>query len=514
MDDVVACADPMVLRSPDVPRERSAPGNRGALQAVSIGRRVRDLAAERGADIAFWCIGANGDEPGCTWGELDRRSSQIAGALARRGLGYADRLAIGLRNSPQFLLSAVAAWKLGAVPVPMRWDLPDWELARLRDVIDGKVYLGEEDLHWIDATVDDDTPDLPDVVAPSMNGMCSGGSTGFPKVIVTNRPGVVNPVLSSPLAELWGRTIPRPQRICVLGPMYHVNGFGTLYQFLEGDQLVVMGQFDAAKIVEVIERYRISTFHCTPTMLKRIADLPDIDDRDLSSLESIIQGAAPMPPYLVHRWCELLGPEKVLMAYGMSEGLGLVALNGVEWMDHQGSAGRPIRGTEVRILDGEGALLPAGEIGEIYLRAPSYGGSTYLGGVEPVPTDDGFRPVGALGYLDEDGYVYLVDRRVDLIVTGGANVYPAEVEAALMEHPKVADVVVIGLKDDEWGRRVHAMVAPKDPADPPTFTEIRAFAKNRLAAYKAPHSLEIVEFIPRSEATKVNRGALVEARGG
>jgi bile acid-coenzyme A ligase len=119
-----------------------------------------------------------------------------------------------------------------------------------------------------------------------------------------------------------------------------------------------------------------------------------------------------------------------------------------------------------------------------------------------------------MGYLDDDGFLYVVDRRVDMIVTGGANVFPAEVEAALIDHPKVADVVVVGLHDEEWGRRVHAIVEPADPAHPPTFEEIRSFAKTKLAAYKAPRTLELVDEIPRSEATKVNRGRLVEARGG
>jgi bile acid-coenzyme A ligase len=122
--------------------------------------------------------------------------------------------------------------------------------------------------------------------------------------------------------------------------------------------------------------------------------------------------------------------------------------------------------------------------------------------------------VGDLGYVDDEGFLFLVDRRVDMIITGGVNVFPAEVEIALAEHPKVADVVVIGLKDDEWGRRVHAVIAPHDPSDPPTLDEVRAFAKERLHPYKVPKSLELVDEVPRSAATKVNRGALVEARGG
>jgi len=321
--------------------------------------------------------------------------------------------------------------------------------------------------------------------------------------------------MTTPFAESWGQTIPRPQTVIVLGPMYHVNGFHGLYSLLGGDRLVVMAKFDAARVVDAIERYRVSTFNCTPTMLKRMADLPGIEQRDLSSIVWFSQGAAPMPPYLVHRWAELIGPEKVIMAYGMSEQLGITAIRADEWMGRQGSVGRPVRDTEVRVLGPDGKDLPPGEVGEIFLRSAAYGGSTYMGGGSQLQmTEDGFGSVGDVGYLDADGFLYLVDRRVDMIITGGANVFPAEVETALMEHPKVADVVVVGLKDDEWGRRVHAIIQPTDASSPPTFDEIRAYAKARLHPYKVPKTIEIVDAVPRSAATKVNRGALVEARGG
>jgi bile acid-coenzyme A ligase len=160
-------------------------------------------------------------------------------------------------------------------------------------------------------------------------------------------------------------------------------------------------------------------------------------------------------------------------------------------------------------------VLPPHEVGEVYMRSPLYGGSTYLGEAPQLPTtEDGFQSVGDLGYLDEDGFLYIVDRRVDMIITGGVNVFPAEVETALLEHPGVADVVVIGVRDDEWGRRVHAIVQPRDPANPPTLDEIRTYAKGKLNAHKVPKSLELVDAIPRSAATKVNRGALVDERGG
>jgi bile acid-coenzyme A ligase len=277
----------------------------------------------------------------------------------------------------------------------------------------------------------------------------------------------------------------------------------------------VLERFDAARAVDVIERHRITAFTATPTMLQRVADLPGIDDRDLSSIDWILQGAAPMPPTLVHRWADLIGAERVLMAYGMTEAIGITALRGDEWMDHEGSVGRGQRGTDVRVLDDAGADLAVGEVGEIFMRSPSYGGSEYLGEAPQLrTTPDGFQTVGDMGHLDADGYLYIADRRVDMIITGGANVFPAQVEQALIDHPKIADVVVVGLRDDEWGRRVHAIVEPADPGDPPTSDEVIAYAKERLAAYKVPKSVELVDAMPRSAATKVNRGRLVEARGG
>jgi bile acid-coenzyme A ligase len=174
-----------------------------------------------------------------------------------------------------------------------------------------------------------------------------------------------------------------------------------------------------------------------------------------------------------------------------------------------------MRGTEIRILDAEQRAVPTGEPGEIYLRSPSYGGYEYLGQAPDLrATEGGFRTVGDIGYVDADGFLYLLDRRVDMIISGGANVFPAEVEQALIEHPSVADVVVIGLQDPEWGRRVHAIVQPANTDSPPNEAEIITYAKSRLAAYKVPKTVEFVAAIPRSEATKVNRGRLVEARGG
>ncbi|MDH4147570.1 MAG: long-chain fatty acid--CoA ligase, partial [Acidimicrobiia bacterium] len=310
--------------------------------------RIKQLVAEDPDRIALVHIAPDGTETSHTWAELDRRASQLAGALsAEKGLGFGDRLAIGLPNTSQFVFSALAAWKLGATPVPLRWDLPDWERQRLRDVVDAPVHLDEDAIPWIDGSAEAAVPDLPDVVSPSLNGICSSGSTGSPKVILLSWPAAYNEAFSTPFASQW-HEVPQPQVVLVLAPMYHTNGFATLLSLLGGDQLVLIQKFDAARIVELIERHRVSTFTATPTMLKRISDLPDIDDRDLSSLRWILQGAAPMPPSLVERWAGLIGEEKIIMAYGMTEAIGVAALCGDEWMRHRGSVGTGIRGTEIK----------------------------------------------------------------------------------------------------------------------------------------------------------------------
>ena len=308
--------------------------------------------------------------------------------------------------------------------------------------------------------------------------------------------------------------VAKPQTIMVPAPMYHTNGFATLPFMLSGDHLVVLEKFDAALVLDVIELYRVTNFTATPTMLARIAARPDVRERDLSSVVFVLQGAAVMPPSLMHTWFELLSPERFISAYGMTENLGLTALRGDEWLAHPGSVGRGFRETEIRILGATKRPVGPGEHGEIFLRSPMAAGSRYLGGAPPLPeTQDGFRSAGDIGYVDEDGYLYIIDRRVDMIISGGANVFPAEVESALAGHPGIADVVVIGLSDEQWGRRVHAVVHLADGTEL-TEDDVIEYAKGRLAHYKAPKTVEFVDAIPRTAATKVNRSEMIAARGG
>ncbi len=480
---------------------------------VSFAERIAHLADADPTSPVVRVVAIDGTETVVTWPELHRRSTQVARALLDRGAVEGGRVAVALRNSPEFVITVLAAWKMGAVPVPVRWDLPDWERERVLEVIDG-VSVGVDDLAWLESTHELDTTPVPPAVSPMTNGICSSGSTGAVKVILMDKPGRFDDMTGMPFASTWG-PVDRPQVVLVMAPMYHTNGFATLFSLLAGDHLVVLQKFDAGRIVDLIEAHGVTTFTATTLMLQRIADLPDIEQRDLSSLVWFLQGAAVISPSLVQRWIDLVGAEKVYQSYGMTEGIGLCAIRGDEWLAHPGSVGRGFRGTEIEILDEDGNEVPAGEVGEIYMRSPSSGMFHYIGGA-PLPprTVDGFSTGGDVGWLEPEGYLHIVDRRVDMIITGGANVFPAEVETALIDHPAIADVVVVGLKDDEWGRRVHAIIEAVDHDRPPSDDDVRAFAKERLAAYKVPKSVEFVDAIPRTEATKVSRAALIDARGG
>jgi bile acid-coenzyme A ligase len=483
--------------------------------AVPFGTRLQQLAAADPHGTALVVVARDGTERVLSWCDLEEGANRWSRALLASGADLGERVALAVPNSVDLVLAVLGTWKAGAVPVPVRWDLPDWERERVLAVVEAAVVVDAARLDAFRAlAAAQDASPVPERVPPQLNGICSSGSTGTPKVIMSERPGLWAAPMSEPFLTAW-EPVERPQVILVPAPMYHTNGFVTLTFLLGGDRLVVLEKFDAALVLDVVERHRVTTFTATPTMLQRIAAVPGVGERDLSSVRWILQGAAVMPPTLLRRWFELLAPEKVVMAYGMTEQLGLTALRGDEWLVHPGSVGRGFRDTEIRILGEDGQELPTGELGDIYLRSPMTGSYTYRGGAALLPvTADGFGTAGDVGYLDDDGYLYVVDRRVDLIVTGGANVFPAEVENALSDHPGIADVVVIGLRDDEWGRRVHAVVEPSDPASPVSGEDVIAFARGRLAAYKVPKTVELVEAIPRTAATKVSRSAMVDARGG
>ncbi|MGB7051292.1 MAG: AMP-binding protein [Acidimicrobiales bacterium] len=476
------------------------------------GTQIRWLAETYPDMVAVSVVAEDGSTTHLDWRTLDRRSNQVARAFLAEGVGLGGRVGLELPNSVEIVEAVLACWKIGASPVPVRWDLPDWERARVAGVLDAALLVGRENVDLFEWSRELSDEPHPEVIAPAVNGICSSGSTGTPKIIMDNSPAVMAPSTTLPFPANWGVDVGR-QVILVPTAIYHTNGFAQFTYLLTGDSLVIMTKFDAALALDLIEREKITAFTATPTMLARMARVPGIEQRDFSSVVWVQQGAAVFPPSLARFWIEILGGERLYMCYGMTERLGLTAIRGDEWLQHPGSIGRGFRDTELRILDDRQRDLPAGEVGEIYLRSATTGRYGYLGASQGLPmTKDGFATAGDLGRLDEDGYCYIADRRVDMIVTGGANVFPAEVEAALSEHREIADVVVVGLPDPEWGRRVHAIIEPHHPDAPPSVEDVRAFAKERLAPYKVPKTVEFVDAIPRSAATKVNRAQLVADR--
>jgi bile acid-coenzyme A ligase len=482
-------------------------------EPIPYGPRIRQLGHERPDETAIVFVPEEGADRRVPWSELDARSTQIARALAARGLGEGDRLGIKLHNSPEHFFTTFAGWKLGAVVVPVRGDLPAWEFERVRAVLDPKLVVEPDDTELLEGSLSASTDPLPAVTPPHASGILSSGSTGTPKVILRKSPGVYNPEGSpNALLEAYG-PLSEAQLVLVPAPLYHNNGFMHTANLLAGDRLLLLQRFNAARLLDAIERHRVTGFVATTIMLQRIAREPGVGERDLSGIEWVMHGAAPLPEWLARVWIDLVGPTHFFVCYGSSEGAGATFARGDEYLDHPGTVGRGAIGTELRILGDDGIELPTGEIGGIYMRQPQGVMSAYVGDAAPIPvTDDGFATVGDLGSLDTDGYLYLADRRVDMIVTGGANVFPAEVESALSEHPGVSDVVVIGLPDAEWGRRVHAIVQPADPSAPVPAEELIAWCRARLSPYKVPKSVELVDALPRSEAGKLNRAVLVAER--
>jgi bile acid-coenzyme A ligase len=294
----------------------------------------------------------------------------------------------------------------------------------------------------------------------------------------------------------------------VTGPLYHNGPFtSAALALLKGNHLVVMERFDAARALMLIERHRVDWMYAVPTMMHRIWRLPEAERTrfDLSSLRVVFHMAAPCPPWLKEAWIGWLGGDRILELYGGTEAQAITFITGDEWLAHRGSVGRVLLG-EMRILDPDGHELPAGQVGEIWMRRGADTPPTYrYVGASSRSRPESWESLGDMGWKDEEGYIYLSDRQTDMILIGGSNVYPAEMEAALDEHPKVASSCVIGLPDEEYGNVVHAIV---QALEPPTAAELDAYLGSRLAKYKRPRTYEFVTTPLRGDDGKVRRSAL------
>lgn len=488
--------------------------------AVPLGDRIRELAGRKDVDAV--ALAYPGES--VTWSELDARANRRARQFSAMGVSKNDMVGIALGNSPTFHETALAVWKLGATPTILSPRLPVNELSAILEIVKPKLVVADPGViqcaqaPWLsiernqDATqdVDQDAP-FASEVATHWKALCSGGSSGRPKVIVDHAPAEFGAALARICAALQ---IPVDGALLNPGPLYHNGPFlWTSLALFSGSKVVGMERFDAEQALRLIEAHRVSWVCLVPTMMHRIWSLPrEVRERyDLSSLRAVWHMAAPCPPWLKQAWIDWLGAERIWEAYTGTEAFGVTAIRGDEWLRRPGSVGRILPPAKVKAAREDGTDCAAGEIGELFFWPAGGVKSSHYLGAEAKVDAAGWLSIGDLGYLDPDGYVFLADRRTDLILRGGANVYPAEVEAVVEQHPAVASSIVVGLPCEEMGARVHAIVEPKAGAAI-ELHELQEFVATRLAKYKWPESYEVVSRPLRDDAGKVRRAALREER--
>lgn len=445
---------------------------------------------------------------------LDLGSNQLARAYCDLGVGQDDLVTIGLPNGVEFYVACAAVWKLGATPQPVSARLPAAELTAIVELADPALVVGLQQAGrrcvptGFAGSAFDDGP-LPDAWAASWKAPTSGGSTGRPKLILSGTPAQVDPT-APPVPYMPSHGVQ-----LVPGPLFHNGPFiYSMRGLLCGMELVVMERFDAERVLQLVEQRRVTWMLLVPTMMQRIWRLPEEvrTSYDLSSLEAVLHLGAPCPQWLKREWIDWLGPDRVLEVYAGTESQGVTVISGSEWLEHPGSVGRPALDSRFRILDSDGAQVPAGTVGEVFMMPSGGPGSTYrYRGAEPRVVE-GWESLGDLGWLDEDGYLYLADRSADLILSGGANIYPAEVESVLDAHPAVRSSAVFGLPDDDLGERVHAVV---DVGDTDTSErELLDHLARHLVRYKVPRAIEVVHEPLRDDAGKLRRSAMRAERLG
>jgi bile acid-coenzyme A ligase len=445
-------------------------------------------------------------------GDVEARANRRARMLAARGVGQGDFVTIALPNGFEFVETAFALWKLGATPQPVSSELPEAELAVIVGLVRPKLVVGAALPGYpaigrgaaLDESLSADP--LPPVESSYWRAGTSGGSTGTPKIIVTHGGTTFDPMTPVMGQQLDGVQL-NP------GPLYHSGPLSLSFMgMFAGGHVVDSGRFDPAEVLSLIERHRIDWLYLVPTMMNRIWRLPaEVRDRfDLSSLRTIWHTAAHCPVWLKQGWIDWLGPERIFEMYSATEAQAATVITGQEWLTHKGSVGKVAVG-KLAILDDRGQPCAPNQVGEVYLLPDAGRGATYHYIGATAKSVGEWESPGDLGYLDEEGYLYIVDRRTDLIVSGGANVYPAEVEAAIEAHPDVACAVVIGLPDDDLGHRVHALVERKPGAEIGE-DGLRDHVAGLLVRYKVPRRFEFVDAALRDAAGKVRRSALREER--
>jgi len=471
-----------------------------------------------------------------TAGELASSVNRLVHGLRARGLGHGDAVAVLQPNGVPVLEVLLAAMQAGWHYTPINSHLTADEVAYILADSRAAVLFGHERCADVCAAAAE-RAELPrdrrlsvgavegfETVADAKRGQpderpddrlagqfmqYTSGTTGRPKAVQRELPPMDPDTMVSLLAPNLLRYDVEPggdHVHLVTSPMYHMAPLSFAYFSLHFEHTVVlMDGFDAARALELIERYRVTTTHVVPTQLHRLARLPDSVRRahDVSSLRHVMHAAAPCPVELKREIMEWWGPV-LYEYYGATEGGGTM-VRPREWLEHPGTVGRPWPGADVKVLDDDGNECPPGQVGTVYMKLMM--DFAYKG--DPQKTRAGRRgdyfTVGDVGELDADGYLYLRDRKIDMIISGGVNIYPAEVEAALLGHPDVADAAVFGIPHEEWGEEVKAVVEPAPGVPPGAGLEKRLIehCARGLARYKCPRSVDFVASLPRDPNGKL-----------
>lgn len=475
---------------------------------LSLGELLAHLAAEGPGAPAVTCAGRT-----LTRLQLDEASNRLARLLTTRGVARGSYVSIGVPNSPDFLVAAFAVWKCGAVPQPVSARAPASEVAAVLRLARPSATIGFDGGGQTPAvSLDDaagfDSGPLGALVSPTWKAMLSGGSSGVPKLVEAASPAIAANVL--PFASLVA--MPSEAVVAVPGPLHHNGPFMfSVLGVLTGNHVLLQERFEAPELLQLVRDHGASWLYQVPTMMLRIWRLQEAEPerQDLPSLQTVVHMAAPCPPWLKRAWINWLGPEKVLEIYAATEAQAATRIDGAEWLDHPGSVGRTVLG-EIQVLDATGKPAAPGVVGRVWLRRGPEAPVPYrYVGSEAQSLPGGWECVGDLGYQDDNGRLYLTDRDSDMIIVGGSNVYPAEVEAAIDAHPAVLSSCVIGLPHADLGAAPHAIVQAQRAL---SAAELDAFLRERLSAYKLPRSVEFTSDPLRDEAGKVRRSALRAAR--
>ncbi|MGZ8752737.1 MAG: AMP-binding protein [Acidimicrobiia bacterium] len=460
-----------------------------------------------------------------TYAELDDRARRAAHALSRAGVERGGTVAIMLPNGAPFFEAVHGAGRLRAVVVPVNthfkadevgWIVRDSGaqavvttaefLPALEQVADVPRLLVESGWPEAEGEVGDPEDGWPTLMA------YTSGTTGRPKGVAIGEDDFRRHAAGVAASGVRWNLGPDDVHLLV-GPLYHAGpSFWGQMHLAFGGAIVIMERWDAETALELIERHRVTNTHMVPANFQRILALPEsVRNRyDLSSLKLVVHAAAPCPIPLKRAFMELVGPDKVWEYYGASEGGGTV-ISPEEWLAHPGSVGKPFPGTEFAILDDDGRALPAGEVGMVYAKPA---GSSFEYHNDPDKTakahHDGYFTVGDAGYLDGDGYLYLTDRTSDMVISGGVNIYPREIEECLFGNPDVVDCAVLGLPDVEWGEVLYAIVQTAAASELDE-DDVVAWVRDHLADYKRPRIVELVDVLPRDPNGKVRKPKLREA---